>query len=254
MQTRTHQQMHDRSRTAPTTQTRTTQTLATLALALAAACSSAPKPDTAHGADSAAAAAPMAGMEHDADKATGGSGVPAGYVGRTDNASKNITDAKYVESNGRWDVTTGPAHIVYAAKDSASGAYTATTTIDQLAAPSHPEAYGLVIGGTDLAGAGQRYTYFIVRGTGEYSVKVRDGAAARTVVDFTSSPSVPKADAAGKASYALGTQVTADSVKFMVNGTTVKTLPKAGLFTDGIVGVRINHNLHVLVTPVQVKK
>ena len=233
-------------------------TIAALACALAGtlgACSSAPKAvDTAAAAGGSAAAAPMAGMNHDADKATGGSGVPAGYTGRTDNAGKNIADAKYAESNGRWDVTTGPAHIVYAAKDSASGAYTATTTIDQLATPSHPEAYGLVIGGSDLAGAGQRYTYFIVRGTGEYSVKVRDGAAARTIVDFTANPAVPKADAGGKASYALGAQVTGDSVKFMVNGTTVKSLPKAGLFTDGVVGVRVNHNLHVLVTPVQIRK
>jgi hypothetical protein len=240
--------MHTRNRT----------TIAALACALAGtlgtACSSAPKTDTPPPADSAAAAAPMAGMDHDADKSTGGAGVPAGYMGRTDNAAKNIADAKYVDSNGRWDITTGPAHIVYAAKDSASGAYTATTTIDQLAAPSHPEAYGLVIGGTDLAGAGQRYTYFIVRGTGEYSVKVRDGAAARTLVDFTANPAVPKADAGGKASYALGAQVMTDSVKFMVNGTTVKSLPKAGLFTDGVVGVRVNHNLRVLVTPVQIKK
>ncbi len=226
------------------------------ACVVGAACSAAPKAD-AQRTDSTKAAPPMAGMagmSNDADKSAGGTGVPSGYQGRTDRPNQNIADAKYVDHAGRWDVTTGPAHIVYAAKDSASGSYTVTTTVDQVSTPAHPEAYGLFIGGHDLQGAGQRYTYFIVRGDGQYAVKVRDGAAARSVVEFKASPSVPKADAAGKASYKLGAQVHSDSVRFMVNGATVATLPKTGLFTDGIAGVRVNHNLHVMVTPVAVTK
>jgi hypothetical protein len=86
-----------------------------------------------------------------------------------------------------------------------------------------------------------------------YAIKIRDGGDARTVVPFTASPNVPKADASGKASYALRVQVTGDRARFFVNDQAVATVPTAGMPTVGIAGLRINHNLHVVVTPVVVK-
>ena len=219
---------------------------------LLAAC--APKSDEAQtqtAADSPAAA-PAASASADPDQSAGGSGVPAGYVGRTDRAGQNIADAKYVASGGQWEVTTGPAHIVYAAKDSARGTYRVTAAFDQLEAPQHPEAYGLFIGGQNLDQPSQRYTYFVVRGTGEYLVRVRDGAETKDVKGWTGGANVPKADGSGKATYRLAAQVGADSVRFMINDKTVTSVAKSAVPTDGIAGVRVNHNLHVRVTPVTV--
>ena len=227
----------------------------TLAVAaLLAACAkkdenAAPPADT----SAAPAAAPAASAASaDPDRSAGGSGVPAGYVGRTDRAGQNIADAKYTVNGSTWEVTTGPAHIVYAAKDSARGTYTATAVIEQLEAPRHPEAYGIFIGGQNLDQPSQRYTYFVVRGGGEYLVRVRDGEKTRTVMDWTASDAVPKADESGRATYQLTAQVTADSVRFLVNDGRVAAVAKSAVPTDGIAGVRINHNLHVRVEPVVV--
>jgi hypothetical protein len=134
-----------------------------------------------------------------------------------------------------------------------NGSYTASATIEQLETPQHPEAYGIFIGGRNLDQGTQTYTYFIVRGTGELAVKVREGTGTRDVIKWTPSADVPKADASGKAKYDLSAQVTGDAVKFSVNGKQVASVSKAGLPTDGVAGLRINHNLHVRVTPVSVK-
>ncbi|MEJ7811541.1 MAG: hypothetical protein WKG32_14105 [Gemmatimonadaceae bacterium] len=201
------------------------------------------------GHDSAA----MAGMDKDM-AATGGSGVPAGYMARTDKESQKITDAKYTMKDGRWNVQTGPPHIVYAAKDMASGTYTASATFDQLEAPAHPEAFGIFVGGQNLDGAGQKYTYLLVRGTGQVMVTQRDGAGTKPVMAWTDNAAVTKADASGKGTYKLAIKVGADSVRFMVNDTQVGAAPKSAVSTDGIVGMRINHNLHVAATPVTITK
>jgi hypothetical protein len=171
-------------------------------------------------------------------------------VGRTDEPSGAIADAKYTAiGGGVWEVQTGPAHILYSLKDTASGSYTLRTEIDQMEAPHHPEAYGVFFGGQNLADANQRYTYFIVRGNGMYAIKARDGSSARSVVDFTANPNVPTADASGKANYTIGVRVAADSVRFLVNEKQVAALPKGNLAVAGIAGIRINHNLHVTVKP-----
>ena len=221
------------------------------AITLLAACA---KTEKAPSADSAAIQSPAAGNAADPDKnAAGGGTIPSGYTARTDRADADISGAKYVATGNDWEVTTGPAHILYSPTTMGNGSYTASATIEQLESPQHPEAYGIFIGGRDLDKATQAYTYFIVRGTGELAVKVRDGGSARDVVKWTASADVPKADASGKAKYELSAQVTNDAVKFSVNGKQVASVSKAGLPTDGVAGLRINHNLHVKVTPVSVK-
>jgi hypothetical protein len=227
--------------------------------AAALACSGTPAAHPSNTGDSAAAppaAAPStpAAAVTDSDRSAGGSGVPAGFVGRTDDSGSSITDAKYTAApGGTWDVRTGPAHILYKANVTGHGHYTVRAEIDQVEAPHHPEAYGVFIGGQSLDGAAQKYAYFLVRGDGMYAIKVRDGAEARTIVPFTASPSVPKADASGKASYALRVQVTGDRARLFVNDQAVATIPTANVPTVGIAGLRINHNLHVVVTPAVVQ-
>lgn len=199
-------------------------------------------------------AAPVAAANDDPDVNVTGGAIPAGYAARTDRPDADITGASYTPSGNTWEVKTGPAHIVYAAKDSASGDYTVSTTITQLEKPTHPEAYGLFIGGRDLDQPGQAYTYFVVRGTGELLVKVREGDKTRDVVKWTANADVPKEDATGKATYALSASVKGDAVNFSVNGKQVASVNKAGLPTNGIAGLRINHNLHVNATPVSIQK
>ena len=222
-----------------------------LGAAFLAACSGANNSDMA-AADSTAAPTMS---NADPDAVTQGGGVPSGYMGQVDPPREgrepaDISQAEYTVQDGRWEVRTGPAHIVWAAGDTASGNYTVSTTLDQLETPAHPEAYGMIIGGSNLDQlTGQTYTYFIVRHTGEYMIRVREGATTRTVAEWTKSPAVPVTGEDGKASYALSARVDADSVHFMVGDQEAAAVARATVPTDGIFGVRINHNLHVMVTP-----
>ncbi|HWL38750.1 MAG TPA: hypothetical protein VNO75_00805 [Gemmatimonadaceae bacterium] len=228
--------------------------LAVLALSAVLSCSSGSN-DAATG-DTAGIGADAAGSASgDPDVAAiGGTGVPSGYVGRTDRPDQQLSGAKYAVSGNGWDVTTGPPHILYRPADTASGAYTVSTTIDQLAAPAHPEAYGVFVGGTGLDGANQRYLYFLVRGTGEMLAKVRDGATTRNVFDWRKSAAVPTANSSGQASYNLAVRVASDSVRFLVNGRQAAAAAAAGLPTSGVYGLRINHNLHVKAMPTTVTR
>lgn len=201
--------------------------------------------------DSAAASVAAA---QDADVAAQGSGVPAGYAAITDDSTAKLTSIRFSPTGGNWDVTTGPAHIAYAEKDTASGAYTASATFVQLEAPRHPEAYGLFIGGRDLDKPTRAYTYFVVRGTGEFLVKTRDGAKTDNVVAWKKADAVPKADSAGKATYRLAVRVSTDSVRFMVNDKPVAAVKAGSIPTTGVAGLRINHNLHVLTAPISISR
>jgi hypothetical protein len=227
-----------------------------LGAALLAACSSGDTDaaDTATGAGAAPAAAA------DPDAATAGGGIPAGYLGQIDppregRAPADLTQANYTARDGRWEVRTGPAHIVYAAGDSASGSYTVAATVEQLEAPTHPEAFGLVIGGSNLdQTASQAYTYFIVRHTGEYMIRVREGATTRDVQGWTASPNVPKSDGSGRATYNLAARVGPDSVRFLVGDQPVAAVASSAVPTNGVAGLRINHNLHLMVTPPRITR
>jgi hypothetical protein len=221
--------------------------IAILFVAALAAC--AKKQDTTS--DSAAASVAAA---QDADVAAQGNGAPAGYSVVTDDSTAKVTSIRYVPSSGNLDVTTGPAHIVYAPNDTASGVYTASATINQLEAPRHPEAYGVFVGGRDLDKPSRTYTYFVVRGTGEFLVRTRDGAKTNNVVSWSANSAVPKADSVGKATYRLAVRVAGDSVRFLVNDKQVAAVKAGTVPTDGVAGLRVNHNLHVLTSPVSISR
>ena len=228
------------------------------ATALLAACSGAKDgaQDGARADTAGTAVGGASGAEADPTRAAaGGAGVPAGYVGRADRAEDALTGARYTpRDGGTWEVQTGPAHIVWSARDTAQGAFTVRTRIAQLEAPSHPEAFGLFVGGRDLEGAGQRYTYFVVRGTGEYLVRVRDGGATRDVRGWTAAPAITRQDGGGRAAYDLAVRVATDSVRFLVGDTPVHAVAAGAVPTDGIAGLRINHNLRLEVRPPVVER
>jgi hypothetical protein len=221
-----------------------------VATLLSAAC--AKDADQDKTADSAVPA--PAGAAADPDKATGGSGVPSGFLSRLDNPSASIADAKYTKQGDMWDVETGPHHIVWAPGDTARGNFTASARLQQVAQPAHREAYGIFVGGSNLDQPTQKYSYFVVGGTGEYLINTRDGDKVTKVRDWTKSSSVPTRDAAGKADNSLAIRVAGDSVHFLVNNAQVAVLPKSQFPTVGVAGIRIGHNLHVQVQPVTITR
>ena len=201
--------------------------------------------------------APAAQADSDPDLTpTGAAGLPAGYLGRVDRADAKLTDAKYVASGNSWEITTGPAHIIYSPKDAGTGNYTVKATIEQLAAPRHREAFGLFFGGRNLDTPAQTYSYFVVAGTGEMLVKHRAGDVTRDLIGWHKTQWVPAADAQGRQTYNLEVRVAGDSVKFVVNNVVAAALSKSALTlnTDGVAGLRVNHNLSLRATPVAVTR
>ena len=98
----------------------------------------------------------------------------------------------------------------------------------------------------------QTYVYFIVRQDGKYTIKHRAGHDVHTIVDWTENPAVVQKDDAGKATNKLSINVGKENVAFLVNDKEVHTLARTQFPTDGIVGIRVNHNLDVHVADFKV--
>jgi hypothetical protein len=186
-------------------------------------------------------------------------GLPAGWTVRLDDKERRYTvdDTRFVAMGSGYHVTSGPAAVYYAKKDVYAGPFTVAGTFRQTKAPTHPEAYGLFIGGSKLETPEQQYMYFLVRGDGKYFVAHRAGAEVHKIVDWTASDAVKKQDDAGVATNALSIQTTPDSVFLSVNGQRVQSYAKSalhGFITDGQAGIRVNHNLDVHVSDFGIKK
>jgi hypothetical protein len=182
---------------------------------------------------------------------------PEGWNVRLDRP--NMTEAdieQFVAMPPGWHITTGhAAGIFYDPKMTASGEYTMSVKI-HLFDPGerHREAYGVFFGGSDLQGEGQRYSYFLLRDTGEFIVKQRVGAEAPTVVGWTANDAIKKFAGQGSVPNVLEVRVGADSVRFFVNGQHATSVAKSRLSTDGVYGLRLNHALNVHVEPFEVKQ
>ena len=199
----------------------------------------------------AAAQGGMGNMQHmdaaDPDqKIAGGLRVP-GWTAHFDHGNTAPTAVKFFPMGKGYHVTAGPAAIYYDSTQMGANVYGARASFTQMKAPSHPEGYGLFMGGKNLSGDAASYVYYLVRGDGKYTIKQRAGAnEVRSLVDWTASPAIHTADAAGKATNALRVQVGADSVRFFANDRPVTALATAKTGpVAGIAGFRVNHNLDV---------
>lgn len=191
----------------------------------------------------AALATPLLAQDH-ADQAAAGGTAPAGWTIRADRG--DAKNAK-VETMGKGlHVTTGPAIILYKADTRGTGPFHTLATFTQTKPSEHAEGYGLLVGGQDLEGAGQKYIYFLVRQDGSYLIKRREGDKTTDVSKgWVPSTAVKKADAKGSSTNLLEVDYKRDAgrVAFLVNGQEVHVADPKNLALDGIVGLRVNHNL-----------
>jgi len=171
---------------------------------------------------------------------------------RLDDPAGDPAGFHMVQDGGALSIETGPAGIAWRPIDLArGGAFEVSADFAQREAPEgHREAYGVFVGGRNLGQPDQTYTYFLVRGTGEYLVKRRVGEETETLVDWTANDAVRGATSEGdepSASNTLSVRVEGDEVRFAVNGTVVETLPRDDVRPHGLAGVRVNHRLDVTV-------
>jgi hypothetical protein len=178
--------------------------------------------------------------------------LPAGWTVRVDRADASAADVKFWNMPPGWHATTGPAAVLFNPANTAAGDYRLESE-SFLFPGEHAEGYGVIFGGKDLALEAQSYAYFLIRKDGRFLVKVREGAATRTLIPWTEHAAIVRHPGEGTAKNVLAVQVGKDNVDFFVNGEKVGTLPRAQLPTDGIVGLRINHRLNVHITTLTVE-
>jgi hypothetical protein len=181
--------------------------------------------------------------------------APQGWKVRPDR-STNASDPdaagaiKFATSGSGFHVTAPQAAVFWKPATTATGSYTLKGRFTLMKPSGHTNYYGLVFGGGNLDGPDQTYLYFLVAQDGTFLVKHRAGdAAVHDVVAKTPSDAVKKPDASGQSVNALEVRVGADKIDYVVNGTVVKSTPKAGMTakTDGLIGIRVNHLLEVQV-------
>jgi hypothetical protein len=210
-------------------------------------------------------AAPQA-QEADRKVAGGGITVP-GWQGVIDEASAKqgmtIKDSKFDAMGNDLHLTIGPAAIYWNPKNTASGDYTVTATFKDLKPGSagHPHPAGLFIGGTALDGK-KTLLYCTAYSSGEFLVR---GFSDGTVFTLTTRPNgrggsipnaaVSKPGADGTSVNTVAWQVKGGRAECLINGTSVAGYNKdeivgAGKLSslDGIYGIRVSHNMDVMVS------
>jgi hypothetical protein len=191
-----------------------------------------------------ALATPLAAQDHTDHAAAGGGGAPDGWTVRADRG--DAKNAKITTMGKGLHVTTGPAIILYRADTKGTGSFHTLATFTQTKPSEHAEGYGLLVGGQDLDGAAQKYLYFLVRQDGSFLIKRREGEKTTDVSKgWVQHAAVKKPVDQGAATNLLEVDNKRDTSRlvFQVNGQEVYATDAKGMPLDGIVGLRINHNL-----------
>jgi hypothetical protein len=174
---------------------------------------------------------------------------PAGWIVRTDGGGHGGGEFSFVDMPPGWHITTGPSGILYDPGKSASGPYTVEAEVFLFDPGSRNEAFGIFIGGQNLDGDAQAYTYFLIRRDGSVLVKRRDGEATSTVLDWTKNDAVVTWEEKGAdeatAKNVLGARVGGGEMAFLVNGVEVFRGSADGQHVNGVVGLRVNHGLNL---------
>ena len=176
---------------------------------------------------------------------------PEGWTLRRDRPTGG-DDPRLRWVDGGLDIRTGAAAILYrndARTDEDS--FAVELDVAQFDPQRRNEAYGIVLGGRELDGAGQSYVYVLIRQDGMILVKRRTGEQTSLIRDWTPAPTLAtwdgRAAGADRIRNRLRVRVDGSTLTLELNDTPAGTLT-LGRTPRGIVGLRVNHGLHVRVS------
>lgn len=193
--------------------------------------------------------------EHGAFRVEGGGKLPAGWAARVDR-DEPLSQTRLDPMGTGWHVRTGKTVNLYRTADSVAGRYRVTATITQTeGSPGHSEAFGLILGGRNLARGAPAYTYFMIRADGKVTIRRRTGERTSDVTPgWLDHAAVRRADQKGRCTNELTIDVGDSVVRFLVNGQEVKRAGRAAVDADGRVGLRVSHNLDLHVASFAVSR
>lgn len=169
--------------------------------------------------------------------------APEGWEIRLDRPNMDVSDVNFRTMGDALHATTGPAAIFWNPEHRVEGAFRAEVELTQTAPAAHPESYGIFIGGENLDGDAQSYLYFLVRQDGSYLITHRMGSETHAIQPWTRHEAVNAIGDGDRVTNALAIEVSDEAVTFHVNGTQVESYAAGAMETDGIVGLRVNHQL-----------
>jgi hypothetical protein len=206
--------------------------------------------------------------QQDADKKVAGGGVTVkGWQGRVDSGNRQsltINDSKFAPEGSSWRLTTGAAGLYWSPANMGKGDFSVKATFTEPKQPyNHPHPYGVFIGGKGLDTETPQALYCVAYRNGNYIVRGFSGGKVFPVVGKpTPNDAVKKAEGPeAQVVQDVAMSVRGDKVECTVNGTSVWSAAKADVTgagklasTDGIAGIRVNHQLEVHVDDFAVTK
>ena len=188
------------------------------------------------------------------DKPVAGSGkLPGDWKVRFDKPDAKPETVDVKEEKDALTFKTGPAGIYYKPNMKAEKDYEVSASFSQLESAAQPEEFGLIVAGNDLDKDTQRYTTFLVRQDARFAIQKRTGAVTKNAVAWRPVPAM-KEPKGVKTTHTLIIRALGDSVRFLIGDKEVARLTREQVGGDGVVGLRINHNLHLQVSKFEVKK
>ena len=210
-----------------------------------------------------ALAAPATAPAQDTDRVVAGGGINApGWKGEVDPASakagRSVADSKFVKEGDTLRLTIGPAAIYWNPDNTASGDFTVKASFNETGMSvrsGHSHPYGLFIGGHDLGTGKQTLMYCVAYGDGSFLVRQFNGTTVTTLTNKTANPAVHSTKPGGTVSNDVAWTVKGGRAECLINGTVVAGFDRAEIVgpgklesTDGVYGIRVSHNLDVVVT------
>jgi hypothetical protein len=125
----------------------------------------------------------------------------------------------------------------------------------------HPHPYGVFIGGTKLDSETPSLLYCVAYSDGTFLVRGFSGGKVVNVSKRQPHAAVHKAGADGSVTQDIAWTVKGNRAECLINGQSAASFDKAEIVgpgkldsTDGVVGLRVSHNVDVVVTNFGVSK
>ena len=206
-----------------------------------------------------ALAAPGFALAQDADRKVAGGGIAVdGWKGKIDAGAVKkgltINDSKFAKAGNDLHLTVGPAAFYWNDANKASGTYTVSATFKETKPDAgHPHPYGIFIGGKDLETDAPNLLYCMAYSNGTYLVRGFNGGQVVTLTPRGAShAAVAKATPEG-VTQTIAWTVKDGTASCSINGQVVASYDQAALAgklasTDGTYGIRVSHNVDVIVS------
>ncbi len=204
-------------------------------------------------------------MQDTAHKVPNGGIRGAGWQGRPDPGTGAANDSSLDVKGSDIEIHTGPAMLYWNPANKGTGDFTVSATFTEpkyMSSNDHPHPYGVFIGGSNLDNDKTNALYCAAYGRGTFII--REFAPAGVNLNGRGAPSDAVHKAAGRGEsveQTIALSVKGDTVSCSVNGTVVGSWQKSEVTgagkiasTDGIVGIRVAHNVDVNVKDFKVTK